>query len=63
MKSRVCAFVTAVALGGALGMTDASAQSAPKPAAGQVSKSAEPITNTKRFAEHTGLYRASSVVG
>ncbi len=34
-----------------------------KPAAGKVSKSAEPITNTKRFAEHTGLYRASSVVG
>ncbi len=68
MKTRVCAFVTAVALGGALGMTDASAQSASKPAApksvaGQVSKSAEPITNTKRFAEHTGLYRASSVVG
>ena len=68
MKSRVFAFVTAVALVGALGMTDASAQSASKPAAakptaGQASKSAEPITNTKRFAEHTGLYRASSVVG
>ena len=30
---------------------------------GQVSKSAEPITNTKRFAEHTGLFRSSSVVG
>jgi hypothetical protein len=64
MRSRARAVVTAVALtGAALGMTDASAQSAPKPAAGQVSKSAEPISNTKRFAEHTGLYRASSVVG
>jgi hypothetical protein len=70
MKSRVCAFVTAVALGSALGLTDASAQSASKPATGQVTKptgqvtkAAEPITNTKRFAEHTGLYRASSVVG
>jgi osmotically-inducible protein OsmY len=64
MKSRVYAFVTAAALVGALGMTDASAaQSAAKPAAGHVSKSAEPIKDTKRFAEHTGLYRASSVVG
>jgi hypothetical protein len=69
MKSRACAFVTAAALAGALGVTDASAQTAPKPSApkptqsGQVSKSAEPIKDTKRFAEHTGLYRSSSVVG
>ena len=35
----------------------------PKVATGQPAKNAEQITDTKRFAEHTGLYRASSVVG
>ena len=64
MKSRSCALVTAVALAGLLGATDVSAQSPPKPAAtGKVATSAEPIKDTKRFAEHTGLFRSSSVVG
>lgn len=69
MNSRSCALVTAVALASLLGATDVSAQSAPKQsppnlaATGQPSKSAEPITDTKRFAEHTGLFRASSVIG
>ena len=45
MKSRVCAAVSVVALAGALGMTDASAQSAPKPAA---TAQAEPGTGPVR---------------
>jgi len=65
MKGRLCALVTAVALAGLVGATDVSAQSPPpKPAAkGQISKTAEPIKDTKHFAEHTGLFRSSSVVG
>jgi hypothetical protein len=47
-----------------LGAADLSAQSPAKAArVGRASTSAEPITNTKRFAEHTGLFRSSSVVG
>jgi hypothetical protein len=38
------------------------AASAPGAAGGPV-RSAEPIRDTKRFAEHTGLFRSSSVVG
>jgi sporulation protein YlmC with PRC-barrel domain len=67
MKNRVCALVTAAALVGAVGLTDANAQSTSKPAngpaTGKVAKTAAPIKDTKGFAEHTGLYRASSVVG
>jgi hypothetical protein len=70
MKTRSCAVVTAVAFAGLLMAADATAQSTPKAqaasktaAAGQPAKSAEPIKDTKRFAEHTGLFRASSVVG
>ena len=64
MKSRFCAVIGALSLMSLLGATDVSAQSPPKLAAtGQPSKSAEPIKDAKRFAEHTGLFRASSVVG
>jgi hypothetical protein len=59
-----------VALASAISASDVDAQPSPKAppkspnvAAGQPAKNAEPITDTKRFAEHTGLYRASSVVG
>lgn len=64
MKSRFCALVTGVALAGLLGATDVNAQSSPKVAAtAQPSKTAEPIKDTKRFAEHTGLFRASAFIG
>jgi hypothetical protein len=65
MRSRISAFTIAVALAGAFGATHVDAQSPPKPAAatGQPAKNAEQINDTKRFAEHTGLYRATSVVG
>jgi sporulation protein YlmC with PRC-barrel domain len=67
MKGRVVTVITSVALAGLLGTTtDVNAQSSPKAApkvATTPSKSAEPIKDTKRFAEHTGLFRASSVVG
>jgi hypothetical protein len=54
---------------GLLVAADASAQTPSKPqapktaATAQASKNAEPIKDTKRFSEHAGLYRASSVVG
>lgn len=64
MKSRFCALVTGVALAGLLGATDVNAQSSPKVAAtAPPSKTAEPIKDTKRFAEHTGLFRASAFIG
>ena len=63
MRSRTGAVVGAVALTGLLGGAAASAQTPAKSAAAPVSKSAEPIKDTKRFAEHAGLFRASSVVG
>jgi osmotically-inducible protein OsmY len=64
MKSQVCALITSVALSSALGATPAYAQSAPKVAAtAPASKNAAPIKDTKRFAENTGLFRSSSVVG
>jgi hypothetical protein len=65
MKTRFRALVSAVVVAGLLGATTlGGAQSPPRVAAtGQPSKSAEPIKDTKRFAEHTGLYRASSVMG
>jgi BON domain-containing protein/PRC-barrel domain protein len=69
MKSRFCALVSVVALVGVLGTTDANAQSSPKPASpklaasGQPAKAVEPINDTKRFAEYSGLHRASSVMG
>ena len=63
MTSRTSTIVTALSLASLVGF--ASAQSPPKPAKpanGPTAKSAE-ITNTKRFAEDTGLVRASTVVG
>ncbi len=63
MTSRTSTIVTALSLASLVGF--ASAQSPPKPAKpanGPAAKSAE-ITNTKRFAEDTGLVRASTVVG
>ena len=63
MITRAVAVVTAVALAGLLGWTAVSAQTPAKPAAKEVTKSAEPIRDTKRFAEHTGLFRSSTVVG
>jgi hypothetical protein len=69
MKSRICALISAVALAGTFGATHVNAQSSHKAASpklaatGQPAKNAEQINDTKRFAEHTGLYRASSVVG
>jgi hypothetical protein len=60
--NRTSAIAAALALAGLLGTGAASAQSPPKPAK-PVSKSAEPIGSTKRFAEHAGLFRSSSVVG
>lgn len=64
MTSRTSTIVTALSLASLVGF-GASAQSPPKPAKpanGPAAKSAE-ITNTKRFAEDTGLVRASTVVG
>jgi hypothetical protein len=61
--------VTAISVAGLLVAADANAQSTAKPpaakttAATQPAKNAEPIKDTKKFAEHTGLYRSSSVVG
>lgn len=59
--------VASVALLTALGMTDSHAQApAPKkPPQAQVDspKASQPIDSTKRFAEHTGLARASTVIG
>jgi hypothetical protein len=64
MRSRHIAVISAVALAAMLGATDVDAQSTPKVAATpQPSKNAEAIKDTKRFAEHAGLFRASSVVG
>lgn len=63
MNSRSCTIVTVLALAGVLGAMDVPAQTPPKAAKGQISRSAEPIKDTKRFAEHTGLFRSSSVVG
>lgn len=66
MNGRVISVITAVALASLLGTTDVNAQSSSKAApkvAATPSKSAEPIKDTKRFAEHTGLFRTSSVVG
>lgn len=59
MQTRTHVIVTAIALGGLLGVGAASAQSSPKPTA----KDAEPIQDTKRFAEHAGLFRASALIG
>jgi hypothetical protein len=64
MTSRTSTIVTALSLASLVGFS-ASAQSPPKPAKpaqASATKSAE-ITDTKRFAEHTGLVRASSVIG
>jgi len=64
MKSQVCALIASVALAGLLGATDAYGQSTPKVAAATPApKNAAPITDPKRFAENTGLFRGSSVVG
>jgi sporulation protein YlmC with PRC-barrel domain len=63
-QRQVCALVTSVALAAVLGATDVHGGSAPKVAAtAPASKNAAPITDTKRFAENTGFFRASSVVG
>lgn len=64
MTSRTSTIVTALSLASLVGF-GASAQSPPKPAKpanAPSAKSAE-ITSTKRFAEDTGLVRASTVVG
>ena len=62
--NRCRAFVIPVVLAGLLGAADAGAQSPPRPAAtGQPSTNAEPIKDTRRFAEHTGLFRVSALVG
>ena len=63
MTSLVRNLIVSVALQGLLGVTDVDAQSAPKVAAGTTSSNAAPITDTKRFADNTGLFRATSVVG
>jgi hypothetical protein len=67
MNSRMGTIITAVTLTGVLAAAGANAQQSPakpaKPATGAASKSAEPIRDTKRFAEHTGLFRSSTVVG
>ena len=67
MQKQFCALVSAMALAATFGATQGTAQSPSKPspklAAGQPAKNAEQITDTKRFSEHAGLYRASSVVG
>jgi hypothetical protein len=70
MKSRCCAVIAAGAIASLLAAGPLDAQSPPKTpspsgsaATGQPAKSAEPIKDAKRFAEHTGLIRASSVVG
>ena len=67
MNGRLRYLATVAALVGLLGATEVAAQSASKPAAstpaGQAAKSPEPIKETKRFAEHTGLFRSSAVVG
>jgi hypothetical protein len=55
--------LAAVTVASALAGGDAIAGSPTKPAAGQVSKSAEPIKSTKGFAEQTNLFRVSSVIG
>jgi hypothetical protein len=64
MKRQVCALIISVALASGLGGIDASAQS-PTVVAGSTpaSTNAAPIQNTKGFAENTGLFRATSVVG
>jgi hypothetical protein len=64
MTSRTSTIVTALSLASLVGF-GASAQSPTKPAkpaSGSAAKSGE-IKDTKRFAEHTGLVRASTVVG
>lgn len=64
MTRQVCALITSVALASGLGATGACAQS-PSTVAGTApaSTNAAPIKDTKRFAENTGLFRATSVVG
>jgi hypothetical protein len=64
MNSRTTIVVTAITVAGFLGTGAVSAQSPPpKPATGTISKGTEPIKDTKGFAEHTGLSRASAVIG
>ena len=65
MTGRHLAFISAVALAGLLGAANVDAQTA-KPtvaATAQPSKTPAAIKDTKRFAEHTGLFRGSSVMG
>jgi BON domain-containing protein/PRC-barrel domain protein len=73
MNSRSGAVITAAALASLLGVGELGAQSSPASPKGQSppraaapatpAKSAEPVKDTKRFAEHTGLMRSSAVVG
>ena len=64
MKSLVRTLIVSVALSGLLGAMDVSAQSSTKVAASSPTpKNAAPITDTKRFADNTGLFRATKVVG
>jgi BON domain/PRC-barrel domain len=64
MKDLMRAVVASMALAGLLGGMDVLAQSGTRVAAGPpVSKNAAPIMDTKRFADNTGLFRATSVVG
>jgi hypothetical protein len=52
-----------MSVAGLLVAADATAQSTSKPQAPKTTATAQPIKDTKRFSEHAGLYRASSVVG
>jgi len=64
MRSLVSNVIVTVALQVLLGPTAVSAQSAPQVAAATpASRNAAPITDTKRFAANTGLFRTISVVG
>jgi osmotically-inducible protein OsmY len=61
---RYTSLVTAVVVGLLLGPIGVDAQAGAKlAAAGPSAKSSEPIKDTKRFAEHSGLFRSSAMVG
>jgi hypothetical protein len=63
MQGRTSVLFTAVVLAASVGATGVMAQAPPKAPARAAASSAEPIKNTKDYAEHVGLYRSSSVVG
>ena len=71
MKQSYSAMAAAVAISGLLGVSGVSAQAPAKPInqaqgpvkAARPAKSPEAIHDTKGFAEHSGLFRSSAVVG